>query len=237
MSIAVIDIKKLTKSYYTVAGEVPVLKGIDLNISSGEFIAIMGASGSGKSTLMNIIGCLDSLSTGVYELNGTDIKSLDKNDLATFRNETIGFVFQGFNLLPRMTIIDNVALPLVYAGIPRNERVDRAKEMLEKVGLSAYGAYHPNQISGGQQQRVAIARALINRPKLILADEPTGNLDTKTSVEIMDLFSGLNSQENITIILVTHENDIAQYAHKIVHVHDGKIDFIEPTKQMLGDGS
>ncbi|MCX6077289.1 MAG: ABC transporter ATP-binding protein [Campylobacterales bacterium] len=232
MTDSVINIKNLTKNYETAAGVVPVLKGIDMTVSSGEFLAIMGASGSGKSTLMNILGCLDIPSGGIYELNGTDIKSLDKNSLASFRNSMIGFIFQGFNLLPRMSIIDNIALPLVYAGIPKEERIERACIMLEKVGLGLYGSYRPNQISGGQQQRVAIARALINRPKLILADEPTGNLDTKTSQEIMNLFSDLNMQEGITIILVTHENDIAQYAQSIVHIHDGKIDFSEPTNRM-----
>lgn len=232
MTNFVINIKNLTKNYETVAGVVPVLKGIDLAVSSGEFLAIMGASGSGKSTLMNILGCLDTPSGGIYELNGTDIQSLDKNSLASFRNSMIGFIFQGFNLLPRMSIIDNIALPLVYAGIPKEERIERARIMLEKVGLGLYGSYRPNQISGGQQQRVAIARALINRPKLILADEPTGNLDTKTSEEIMTLFSDLNTQEGITIILITHENNIAQYAQSIVHIHDGKIDFREPTNRI-----
>ncbi|MFZ2967537.1 MAG: ABC transporter ATP-binding protein [Sulfuricurvum sp.] len=234
---SVIDIQHLTKAYHTIAGEVPVLKGIHLTVRRGDFIAIMGASGSGKSTLMNILGCLDSQSEGRYLLNGIDVKSLDRDALATFRNTTLGFVFQGFNLLPRMLVIDNVALPLVYAGVPKEERYARAQAMLSKVGLAQHASHRPNQISGGQQQRVAIARALINRPTLLLADEPTGNLDTHTSHEIMTLFSDLNEKEGITILLVTHENDIAQYAQTIVHVHDGKIDRIEPTQRMKGQTS
>ncbi len=233
----VIEITNVSKQYHTIAGEVPVLKGINLHVTSGEFIAIMGASGSGKSTLMNILGCLDSQTSGVYALNGVDVKSLDRDALATFRNTMLGFVFQGFNLLPRMSVIDNVALPLVYAGISKEERYARAHAMLTKVGLAQHAYHHPNQISGGQQQRVAIARALINRPKLILADEPTGNLDTHTSHEIMSLFSDLSEHEGITILLVTHEHDIAQYAQTIVHVHDGKIDSIEPTQRMKGQNS
>ena len=232
MSDIMIKIKNLTKSYSTFAGEVAVLRGIDLEVQSGEFLAIMGASGSGKSTLMNILGCLDSPSGGIYELNGVNVQNLNKNALASFRNHIIGFVFQGFNLLQRMTLVDNIALPLVYAGIPREQRNERANAMLIKVGLEGYGTYRPNQISGGQQQRVAIARALINHPKLILADEPTGNLDTKTSQEIMELFSELNISDGITVILVTHEPDIAQYARHIIHVKDGQINFREPTKRM-----
>lgn len=232
MSNIMIKIKNLTKNYSTLAGEVAVLKGINLEVQSGEFLAIMGASGSGKSTLMNILGCLDAPSDGIYELNGTNVQDLDKNALASFRNHIIGFVFQGFNLLQRMTLIDNIALPLVYAGIPIQQRLERANIMLIKVGLEGYGAYRPNQISGGQQQRVAIARALINNPKLILADEPTGNLDTKTGKEIMELFSELNATDGITVILVTHELNIAQYAQYIIHVKDGQIDFREPTMHM-----
>lgn len=234
---SVIDIHHLTKAYHTIAGEVLVLKGIHLTVRRGDFIAIMGASGSGKSTLMNILGCLDSQSEGRYLLNGIDVKSLDRDALATFRNTTLGFVFQGFNLLPRMSVIDNVALPLVYAGVPKEERYARAQAMLTKVGLAQHASHRPNQISGGQQQRVAIARALINRPTLLLADEPTGNLDTHTSHEIMTLFSDLNAKEGITILLVTHENDIAQYAQTIVHVHDGTIDRIEPTQGIKGQTS
>jgi putative ABC transport system ATP-binding protein len=233
----IIEINGLSKAYHTIAGEVPVLKGINLRVAKGEFIAIMGASGSGKSTLMNILGCLDSQTNGRYDLNGVDVKSLNRDALASFRNTTLGFVFQGFNLLPRMSVIDNVALPLVYAGIPKEERYARAQAMLTKVGLEKHISHRPNQISGGQQQRVAIARALINSPTLLLADEPTGNLDTHTSHEIMRLFSQLNEHEGITILLVTHENDIAQYAQTIVHVHDGKIDTIEPTQRIKGQNS
>ncbi len=228
----VIELRDLSKAYHTIAGEVPVLKGINLRVSKGEFIAIMGASGSGKSTLMNILGCLDSQTNGRYNLNGVDVKSLDRDALASFRNTMLGFVFQGFNLLPRMSVIDNVALPLVYAGVPKEERYTRAQAMLSKVGLAQHASHRPNQISGGQQQRVAIARALINHPTLLLADEPTGNLDTHTSHEIMSLFSELHQHEGITIILVTHEKEIAQYAQTIVHVHDGNIDRIEPTQRM-----
>ncbi|BCB25572.1 macrolide ABC transporter ATP-binding protein [Sulfurimicrobium lacus] len=230
MGDAIIRISGLSKNYVTVAGPVPALENIDLEILPGEFVAIMGPSGSGKSTFMNILGCLDVPSGGAYYLNGTDVKSLDKDQLARLRNDVIGFVFQGFNLLPRANLIDNVALPLVYAGVGRAERSRRAQEMLDKVGLGKYGASRPNQISGGQQQRVAIARALINRPRLILADEPTGNLDTKTSQEIMNLFTALNRDEGITVVLVTHEADIANYAGRLVRfidghkAHDGAVD-------------
>lgn len=219
----VIKITNLTKNYHTDAGEVRVLKGVDITIRSGEFVAIMGPSGSGKSTFMNILGCLDKATTGDYYLNGNHTSSLSKDELATLRNQVIGFVFQGFNLLPRQNLIDNVALPLVYAGMSADERQKKAKEVLKSVGLEAFGTYLPSQISGGQQQRVAIARALVNQPKLILADEPTGNLDTKTSQEIMQLFCDLNVKEGITIVLVTHEHDIAEYAKRLVHFVDGKI--------------
>ncbi len=219
----VIEIKRLTKNYHTDAGEVAVLKGIDVSIKSGEFVAIMGPSGSGKSTFMNILGCLDKATSGEYILNGNDTKSLSKDALANLRNRVIGFVFQGFNLLPRKTLLDNVALPLVYAGWDISKRHIKAKEMLKNVGLEAFGSYLPSHISGGQQQRVAIARALVNDPKLILADEPTGNLDTKTSQEIMQLFCDLNEKEGITIVLVTHEPDIAAYAKRLINFVDGKI--------------
>ena len=219
----VIEIKRLTKNYHTDAGEVAVLKGIDVSIRSGEFVAIMGPSGSGKSTFMNILGCLDKATSGEYILNGNDTKSLSKDALANLRNRVIGFVFQGFNLLPRKTLLDNVALPLVYAGWDISKRHIKAKEMLKNVGLEAFGSYLPSHISGGQQQRVAIARALVNDPKLILADEPTGNLDTKTSQEIMQLFCDLNEKEGITIVLVTHEPDIAAYAKRLINFVDGKI--------------
>lgn len=218
---AIIRISGLSKSYVTAAGSVPALENIDLDILAGEFVAIMGPSGSGKSTFMNILGCLDVPSGGSYFLNGTDVKSLNKDQLARLRNDVIGFVFQGFNLLPRANLIDNVALPLVYARVSKAERDRRAQEMLDKVGLGKYGASRPSQISGGQQQRVAIARALINRPRLILADEPTGNLDTRTSQEIMELFAALNRDEGITVVLVTHEAHIATYASRLVRFIDG----------------
>ena len=221
-SDAVIRVESLCKSYATAAGPFPVLKDVDLVIDPGEFVAIMGPSGSGKSTFMNILGCLDRASSGRYLLNGNDVASLDQDALARLRGGTIGFVFQGFNLLPRMTLEDNVALPLVYAGVEREQRQARARELLERVGLARYAASLPNQISGGQQQRVAIARALVNRPRLILADEPTGNLDSHTSEEIMAMFAELNA-EGITIALVTHEPDIAQHAQRLVRFLDGRI--------------
>ena len=221
----VIAIAGLRKSYTTPAGEVPVLKGFDLSIMPGEFVAIMGPSGSGKSTFMNILGCLDVPSEGRYCLGGRDIGTLQPDQLAHLRNEVIGFVFQGFNLLSRASLEDNVALPLVYAHKSRPERLIRAREMLARVGLEAHAAKMPNQISGGQQQRVAIARALANHPRLILADEPTGNLDTATSADIMRLFTELNRSEGITIVLVTHEADIARYAHRLVKLVDGNIAF------------
>lgn len=219
---ALIRIAGLHKSYQTEAGPFLVLKDVNLSIGSGEFVAIMGPSGSGKSTFMNILGCLDSASSGDYLLAGRSVALLDKDELALLRNRTIGFVFQGFNLLQRMTLLDNVALPLIYCGVDRAERQARALELLGKVGLADKAQSLPNQISGGQQQRVAIARALVNRPSLILADEPTGNLDSHTSAEIMALFKSLN-HDGITIVLVTHEDDIARYAQRQIHFHDGKI--------------
>jgi putative ABC transport system ATP-binding protein len=216
-------IEHLYKQYETEAGPVPVLKDVNLAIRPGEFVAIMGPSGSGKSTFMNILGCLDLPTSGTYILDGRDVGTLGKNDLAHLRNDVIGFVFQGYNLLPRANLIDNIALPLVYAGTPHQERAKRAQELLEKVGLGSYGRYVPNQISGGQQQRIAIARALINKPRLILADEPTGNLDTVTSQEIMKLFVRLNREDVITIVLVTHEADIATYARRLVKFVDGRV--------------
>ena len=222
MSAEVIRIEGLNKSYATSAGSFPALKDVNLTINKGEFVAIMGPSGSGKSTFMNILGCLDAPTTGSYHLDGRPVAMLDRDELALLRNRTLGFVFQGFNLLPRMTLRDNVALPLIYAGIGLNERRSRAHEMLAKVGLDSKAESLPNQISGGQQQRVAIARALVNQPRLLLADEPTGNLDSHTSIEIMTLFTALN-RESITIVLVTHENDIAQYAKRQVRFYDGSI--------------
>ncbi|MEY3202565.1 MAG: hypothetical protein RIR70_2115 [Pseudomonadota bacterium] len=221
----VIEIAGLTKSYHTPAGEVPVLKGLTLSVAPGEFVAIMGPSGSGKSTFMNILGCLDVGSGGRYSLSGRDVGALSTDELARLRNEVIGFVFQGFNLLPRANLEDNVALPLVYAREPREARRVRARALLDRVGLAAHAKKMPNQISGGQQQRVAIARALINQPRLILADEPTGNLDTATSAEVMGLFTELNRNEGITIVLVTHEADVARYAHRLIKLVDGRIAF------------
>ncbi|MFZ3017644.1 MAG: ABC transporter ATP-binding protein [Gallionella sp.] len=222
MGDSVISIEGLHKSYETSAGLFPVLKDVGLQVAAGEFVAIMGPSGSGKSTFMNILGCLDEPTSGRYELNGRDVANLDRDELATLRNRTIGFVFQGFNLLPRMSLQDNVALPLIYCGVERDERHQRARDLLAKVGLEKYFESMPNKISGGQQQRVAIARALVNQPRLILADEPTGNLDSHTGEEIMALFDSLN-REGITIVLVTHEADIAQHAKRQVHFLDGRI--------------
>ncbi len=219
----IIRIEGLYKEYETDAGPVPVLKGIDLSIDPGEFVAIMGPSGSGKSTFMNILGCLDVPTRGKYIINGRDVGTLNADQLAHLRNEVIGFVFQGFNLLPRANLEDNVSLPLVYGDVQKSERIARANDMLEKVGLAQYSKSLPNQISGGQQQRVAIARALVNRPKLILADEPTGNLDTRTSGEIMSLFRQLNETDGITVVLVTHEPDIATYAKRLVKFLDGSL--------------
>ena len=217
-----IEVRELAKTYYTEAGEIPVLHGINMDIQQGEFVAIMGASGSGKSTFMNILGCLDKASSGEYRLAGQVVADLDKDALAKLRNRVIGFVFQGFNLLSRTTLADNVALPLVYAQVGRAERQQRAEKMLEKVGLARFFHHRPNQISGGQQQRVAIARALVNNPTLILADEPTGNLDTKTSAEVMSLFCQLND-EGITVILVTHEQDIGTFAKRLIRFSDGEV--------------
>lgn len=218
----VIHVSGLFKEYQTAAGPFPVLKDVNLRIDNGDYVAIMGPSGSGKSTFMNILGCLDKPTKGKYILDGHAVATMEENDVAGVRNKTIGFVFQGFNLLSRSSLLDNVALPLVYSHIDKAERHARAKVLLEKVGLANHINSRPNQISGGQQQRVAIARALINNPRLILADEPTGNLDSVTSEEIMALFSQLN-KEGITIVLVTHETDIAEHAKRQVRFLDGKI--------------
>jgi putative ABC transport system ATP-binding protein len=219
---AILQLRGITRDFKLGSQTVHVLKGIDLDIAKNEYVALMGPSGSGKSTLMNLLGCLDTPTSGNYELNGTDVSSLNDNALAEIRNSEIGFVFQTFNLLPRSTALENVALPLVYAGLSKEERLARAAEVLDQVGLSDRMDHRPNQLSGGQRQRVAVARALVNRPALILADEPTGNLDSKTSLEIMKLFDEIQSAGN-TVILVTHEEDIAQYAKRVIRLVDGNI--------------
>jgi len=218
----VIRTEDLAKVYQMGAEQVHALRGVDLEIHKGEYVAIMGPSGSGKSTLMNLIGCLDSPSSGRYWLAGRLVSELDDDELAYIRNKEIGFVFQTFNLLPRATALHNVELPLIYSGTPAEERIERAKEALEKVDLGPRMNHKPNELSGGQRQRVAIARALVNHPSIVLADEPTGNLDSKTGEEIMNLFAHLHRQGN-TIILVTHEMDIAQHAHRVIFIRDGKI--------------
>ena len=223
MTNTVIDVRDLQKTYDTGEVRVHALKGVSLAIESGDFVAIMGTSGSGKSTLMNILGCLDRPTSGSYTLDGIDVSQLDKDARADIRNSKIGFVFQGYNLLRRTSAIENVELPLLYAGVPAAERVDRSRRALSLVGLAHREDSYPNQLSGGQQQRVAIARALVNDPSLVLADEPTGNLDSRTSVEVMSVFQRLNLEAGITIVLVTHEPDIAQYAKRVVVVRDGLI--------------
>jgi putative ABC transport system ATP-binding protein len=210
---------------------VNALRSVSIEISRGEYVAFMGPSGSGKSTLMNIIGCLDSPSGGRYILNENDVSHLSENELAEIRNKEIGFVFQTFNLLPRSNALENVELPLIYAGLGRNERKDKAMQALESVSLADRADHKPNELSGGQRQRVAIARALVNDPSIILADEPTGNLDSKTSYDIMDLFNDLHSRGN-TIIMVTHEEDIAEYAHRIVRLRDGLVESDERNEQI-----
>ncbi len=216
-------LNELKKSYFLGKQELPVLKGINLTIHSNEYVALMGPSGSGKSTLMNILGCLDSPTGGKYILNGKNVSNMHDDELADVRNMEIGFVFQQFNLLPRLTAWENVALPLIYAGVNKAAREERARTMLDKVGLGDRSHHKPNELSGGQSQRVAIARALVNNPSLILADEPTGNLDTKTSIEIMELFGKIHDGGN-TVVLVTHEEDIAKYTHRIVKIRDGQIE-------------
>ena len=220
---AILQLRDIKRDFKLGAQTVHVLKGINLDIEKNQYLALMGPSGSGKSTLMNLLGCLDTPTYGSYKLNGTDVSSLNDNQLAEIRNKEIGFVFQTFNLLPRSTALENVALPLVYAGMGKQERLERASEVLAQVGLADRMDHKPNQLSGGQRQRVAIARALVNRPALILADEPTGNLDSKTSLEIMKLFDDIQAAGN-TVILVTHEEDIAQYAKRIIRLVDGNID-------------
>lgn len=216
----IIHLENLLKNYYLGKQVIEVLKGITLDIFKNEYVALMGPSGSGKSTLMNILGCLDTPTAGTYVLNGKDVSKMPDNDLAEVRNREIGFVFQQFNLLPRLTAVENVALPLVYAGVSKKERTEKALYTLEKVALADRSHHRPNEMSGGQNQRVAIARALVNDPAIILADEPTGNLDTKTSYEIMEIFGKIHDSGN-TVILVTHEEDIANHAHRIIRLRDG----------------
>jgi putative ABC transport system ATP-binding protein len=218
-----IETRDLWKTYVMGDEEIHALKGVSIAIERGEYVAIMGPSGSGKSTLMNLIGCLDTPSKGIYLLNGKEVSQMNDNELARIRNEEIGFVFQTFNLLPRASALHNVELPLVYAGVAKKDRLDRARGALEKVELSQRMNHRPNELSGGQRQRVAIARALVNNPSILLADEPTGNLDSKTGVEIMGLFARLHSTGN-TIIVVTHEADIAAYAHRVISIRDGQVE-------------
>lgn len=223
MADSLIQITDIKRNFALGNETVYVLKGIDLDIKKGEYVALMGPSGSGKSTLMNLLGCLDTPTSGTYILNGKDVSKMHDDELADIRNKEIGFVFQTFNLLPRTTALDNVALPMIYAGYSKSERRERATEVLTQVNLSDRMDHQPNQLSGGQRQRVAIARALVNKPSIILADEPTGNLDSKTSIEIMNLFGEIHKNGN-TVILVTHEEDIAAYAHRVIRLRDGLIE-------------
>ena len=223
MSEAIIKLEEIKKDYYMGSQAITVLKGITLDIFKNEYVALMGPSGSGKSTLMNILGCLDSPTGGKYILNGKDVSKMPDDDLAEVRNSEIGFVFQQFNLLPRLSAAENVALPLIYAGVTKKVRIERALEALDKVGLADRSHHKSNELSGGQIQRVAIARALVNNPAILLADEPTGNLDSKTSVEVMEIFGKIRAAGN-TVILVTHEEDIAAYAHRVVRLRDGMVE-------------
>lgn len=236
MAEGIIHLENIQKSYFMGKQELPVLKGISLNILKNEYVALMGPSGSGKSTLMNILGCLDTASNGKYILNEQDVSQMEDNALAEVRNQEIGFVFQQFNLLPRLTALENVALPLVYAGMSKKLRNEKAKQVLEMVSLTDRSHHKPNELSGGQCQRVAIARALVNDPSIILADEPTGNLDSKTSQEIMEIFGDIHSRGN-TVILVTHEEDIANHAHRIVRLRDGIIESDRKKQEFLVHGS
>lgn len=219
----VIEIRNITRDFPLGHEVVKVLKGIDLDIERGEYVAIMGPSGSGKSTLMNLLGCLDTPTSGTYILNGSDVSKMSDDELAEIRNREIGFVFQTFNLLPRTTALENVALPMIYAGYSKSDRTRRAEEVLKDVGLADRMDHKPNQLSGGQRQRVAVGRALVNNPSIILADEPTGNLDSKTSLEIMKLFDDIHAAGN-TVILVTHEEDVANHAHRIIRLKDGMVE-------------
>jgi putative ABC transport system ATP-binding protein len=221
--MALIETRDLWKTYVMGTEEIHALRGVSIQIERGEYVAIMGPSGSGKSTLMNLIGCLDTPTKGTYLLNGKEVSTMNDNELARIRNEEIGFVFQTFNLLPRATALHNVELPLVYAGIAKKDRLDRARAALEKVELTSRMHHRPNELSGGQRQRVAIARALVNNPSILLADEPTGNLDSKTGAEIMALFARLHQTGN-TLVLVTHEADVAAFAHRTIHIRDGQVE-------------
>jgi putative ABC transport system ATP-binding protein len=223
MSDNVIEIRNIIRDFKLGQQTVHVLKGIDLDIKKGEYVAIMGPSGSGKSTLMNLLGCLDTPTSGTYVLNGKDVRQMSEDELAEIRNTEIGFVFQTFNLLPRTTALENVALPMIYAGASKKVRSERASEVLTDVGLADRMDHKPNQLSGGQRQRVAVGRALVNKPSIILADEPTGNLDSKTSLEIMELFDEIHANGN-TVIMVTHEEDVAAHAKRIIRLTDGMID-------------
>ena len=222
MSTSIIEARELRKTYQVGEVKVHALDGLDVRIEKGAYIALMGPSGSGKSTLMNVLGCLDTPTSGKYVLNGNDVSSLSDDELAEIRNKEIGFVFQTFNLLPRYTALENVALPMIYAGVPKVERLKRAEKVLKKVGLGDRMDHRPNELSGGQRQRVAVARALVMNPSIILADEPTGNLDSVTSDGIMELFSEINKEGN-TVIVVTHEEDIAAHAERVIRLKDGKI--------------
>lgn len=230
---ALIQVEQVWKTYQVGDQQVHALRGLSVDIDQGEYTALMGPSGSGKSTLMNMLGCLDTPSSGSYRLAGEDVGKLDDDALADIRNRRIGFVFQTFNLMPRYTALENVALPLVYAGMARNAREARAKEVLSQVGLADRMDHRPNELSGGQRQRVAVARALVNRPDLLLADEPTGNLDTQTSLEIMALFEEIHTAGN-TVVLVTHEEDIAEYAHRVVRLRDGVVSGDERKARIQG---
>ncbi|HJT74014.1 MAG TPA: ABC transporter ATP-binding protein [Chitinophaga sp.] len=231
---SVIHLEEIRKSYFIGKNELPVLKGINLDILKNEYVALMGPSGSGKSTLMNMLGCLDTPTHGKYILSGHDVSKMEDDALARVRNKEIGFVFQQFNLMPRLTALENVAVPLIYAGINKKEREDKARAMLEKVGLGQRYKHKPNELSGGQCQRVAIARALVNDPSLILADEPTGNLDTKTSVEIMEIFGSIHASGN-TVVLVTHEEDIAAHARRVVRLRDGLIESDRLNEELVAE--